>query len=62
MRLYSKKLPARDVSKQFVDRVRRQINEHNRLEIDAEDVKNIDIHTKNGQMQPIVHLKDWTNL
>ena len=39
MRLYSKKVPARDASKQFVDRVRRQINEQNRLERDAEDVE-----------------------
>ena len=39
MRLYSKKVHAREVSRQFVDRVRRQVNEHNRLERDAEDVE-----------------------
>ncbi len=39
MRLYGKKVPARDASKQFVDRGRRQINEQNSIERDAEDVK-----------------------
>ena len=39
MRLYSKKVPAREASKQFVERVRRQINENSRIEKDAEDVE-----------------------
>ena len=39
MRLYSNKISAREASRKFVDRVRRQVNEHNRLERDAEDVE-----------------------
>ena len=62
MRLYSKKVPAREAYRQFVDRARRQVNEHNRLERDAEDVEKICFHIKNGQMQQIVHLKDWNKL
>ena len=39
MRLYSKKVPAKDASKQFVDRVRRQVEECDRREIRSEDVE-----------------------
>ena len=39
MRLYSKKVPAREASKQFVDRVKRQINESDRIEVEAVDIE-----------------------
>ena len=39
MRLYSKRVPAKDAAKQFVERVRRQIDEVDRKEKKAEDVQ-----------------------
>ena len=39
MRLYSKKVPAKEASKQFIDRVRRQIPESDRRERVSEDVQ-----------------------
>ena len=39
MRLYSKKVPAREASKQFVDRVRRQVSDDQRLERKSEDIE-----------------------
>ena len=39
MRLYSKKVPAKDAAKQFVERVRRQVNELDRKEKKAENVQ-----------------------
>ena len=38
MRLYSKRVPAREAAHQFVERVERQINFQDRLEKNAEDV------------------------
>ena len=38
MRLYSKRVPAREAAQQFVQRVERQINSQDRLEKTAEDV------------------------
>ena len=38
MRLYSKRVPARDASKQFVDQVRRQVEDDSRVERESEDV------------------------
>ena len=38
MRLYSKNVPAKDASKQFVDRVRRQVEECDRRKIRSEYV------------------------
>ena len=39
MRLYSKRVPAKDAAKQFVERVRRQVDEVDRKEQKAEDVQ-----------------------
>ena len=39
MRLYSKKVPAKEAARQFVDRVRRQVPESDRREREAEDVE-----------------------
>ena len=39
MRLYSKKVPAREASRQFVARVRRQVDDSVRIEKVAEDVE-----------------------
>ena len=39
MRLYSKKIPAREASRQFVDRVRRQVVDADRIEHKATDVQ-----------------------
>ena len=39
MRLYSKRVPAKDAVKQFVERFRRQVDEVNRKEKNAEDVQ-----------------------
>ena len=38
MRLYSKIVPTKEAVRQFVDRVTRQVNEHDRQEKEAEDV------------------------
>ena len=39
MRLYSKKVPAKEAARQFVDRVKRQVQESDRREREAEDVE-----------------------
>ena len=39
MRLYSKKVPAKDASRQFIARVRRQVSENDRIERNAEDIE-----------------------
>ena len=39
MRLYSKKVPAKDASRQFIARVRRQVSDNDRIEKNAEDIE-----------------------
>ena len=56
MRFQSKKVLAKEVAHQFVERVRRQISESNRIEKEAEDVEKIDIHIKTSQLhQKVLH-------
>eukprot|EP00957_Ditylum_brightwellii_P074113 5631729-Ditylum_brightwellii.AAC.1 len=50
MCLYSKKVPAKDVAQQFVQRVRRAVPEAERVTKQSEDAQSQGICTKTGEL------------